>query len=180
MKQLNASNTPESEKDCAQTPWWFIRSVEHLIGSPFTLDVCAMETTKKAPLCYTLERGESGLELGWGAMNWCNMPFSNIEPWIEKSASESADIGAMSMLLFPDNTETAYSRLAWEKADTIIRMPFRLNFLRPDGTEFLDKHGKKQGPQFPVVCAWFTPMGLKAPTRTMYHDFREGFLCPKK
>lgn len=179
MKNLSRSTTPESEKDCAQTPWWFIRSVESLIGEVFTRDVCTLKATAKAPFCFTLERGEDGLSLPWGDLNWCNMPFSNIEPWIEKAAIES-DSGKRSMLLFPDNAETAYSRLAWEQADTIIRMPFRLNFLRPDGTPFLDKKGKKQGPQFPVVCAWFTPIGLKAPTRNMYHDFREGFLCPKK
>ena len=50
-----------------------------------------------------------------------------------------------------------------------------LNFLRPDGSEFLDKNGKKQGPKFPVCVYIFTPQGLRMPIRDIYHDFRIGF-----
>ncbi len=39
------SNTPESEKDLGQTPWWFIRSLENLLGREFDLDVCCLEAT---------------------------------------------------------------------------------------------------------------------------------------
>lgn len=174
MKQTK-STTKASEKDCAQTPPWFIKSLESLLGETFKLDVCANKATAKGECYYSLdEDGMDGLELPWSKVNWCNPPFSDIKPWLRRASFEAMK-GHSTAVIFPDNTETEYSRFAFEGADTIIRMPFRLCFLRPDGTPFLDKHGKKQGPQFPCCVAWYTPIGVKSPTRTIYHDFREGF-----
>ena len=75
-------------------------------------------------------------------------------------------------MLIPDKPEVKYTRLCRTLADTIIHMPFRLNFLRPDGSEFLDKDGKKQGPKFPVMLVIFTPWGQAVPVRDIYIDFR--------
>lgn len=171
MKTFN-STTEETEKDLAQTPWWFVHSLEWVMRRKFTLDACALAATAKARFFYSLERGQDGLSLPWKDMTFCNMPFSNILPWIEKAAHEADKNGVTSCLLFPDTPETAYARAAWEGADTIIRMPFRLQFLRPDGTPFLSKSGGKQGPQFPVQIAVFTPIGLSSSARMIYHDFR--------
>lgn len=169
------STTPAKEKDCAQTPKWFVQSLESLLGVRFNLDVCANKATAKVDNYFSLdEKGHNGLELPWDSINWCNPPFSDIAPWLNKARAE-AEKGNFTAVIFPDNTETGYSREAFEGADTIIRMPFRLCFLRPDGTPFLDRKGKKQGPQFPCCVAWYTPLGVKAPTRTIYHDFRLGF-----
>jgi len=171
MKDFS-STTPESEKDLAQTPEWFVRSLSGFTGIRFKLDACANESTSKCARYYSIsERCEDGLALPWIDGTWCNPPFSNITPWIRKAASE-ADLGVRSAIIFPDNTETEYSRVAFELADSIIRMPFRLKFLRPDGSEFLDRKGKKQGPQFPCCVALFTKIGLVMPTRTAYYDFR--------
>lgn len=183
--KTHTSTTPDNEKDFAQTPIWFIKSLQSFLSITFDLDVCAQALTAKAPLYFSLEDdvyyeqtsvriGSDGLLCDWHKNNWANPPFSNIEPWMNKSAKEAGK-GNQTCLIYPDNTETAYSRFAWQHADTIIRMPFRLGFLRPDGTPFLDKHGKKQGPQFPCAVALFTKIGLVAPTRVIYHDFREGF-----
>lgn len=169
------STTPAKEKDCAQTPTWFIDSLESLLGVRFVLDVCANKATAKVDNHFSLdEKGHNGLELPWDSVNWCNPPFSNITPWLDKARIEARK-GNSTAVIFPDNTETVYSRVAFSDADTIIRMPFRLCFLKPDGTNFLDKHGKKQSPQFPCCVAWYTPIGLKSPARTIYHDFREYF-----
>jgi len=75
--------------------------------------------------------------------------------------------------LIPDKPEVGYTRLARSAADTVVHMPFRLNFLRPDGEEFLDSEDRKQGPKFPVVLILFTPWGLKMPVRDIYIDFRK-------
>jgi len=174
MKNYN-SNTPISEKDCAQTPPWFIASLEDLMAKEFDLDACALPQTAKAEKFYSLENDQNGLELPWAPLTWCNPPFSDIQPWLEKAWREAEYDGNTTCVIMPDNTETGYSRYALEKADTIIRMPFRLQFLRPDGTRFLDKKGKPQSPQFPCQVAIFTALGNYAPTRQFYHDFRVGF-----
>ena len=174
MKQ-SASTTKSSEKNSAQTPAWFVDSLRDYLGVNFYLDVCANKYTSKCEYYYSLEeRSQNSLQMPWRGINFCNPPFDDITSWIEKAMAE-AKLGNSTAMIFPDTPETSYSRLAFDNADTVIRMPFRLKFLRPDGKPFLDKKGKKQGPQFPCVVAWFTPLGLKVPTRTVYHDFRIGF-----
>ena len=169
---LNNSTTPESEQDCAQTPWWFIKSLEDFTSLDISLDVCAAPNTAKCD--FYLSPENNAFRQGWGSINWCNPPYSDITPWIKKSYSEAIG-GAITLMLIPDKAEVGYTRLARQRADTVIHMPFRLNFLRPDGSEFLDKAGKKQGPKFPVCVYIFTPQGLQMPIRDVYHDFRVGF-----
>jgi phage N-6-adenine-methyltransferase len=171
---LNNSTTPESEQDCAQTPWWFIKSLEDFTSLEIFLDVCASPKTAKSETYLSLEEGDDAFKQCWGDINWCNPPYSDITPWIKKALSE-AIIGSITLMLIPDKPEVGYTRLSRQHADTVIHMPFRLNFLRPDGSEFLDKTGKKQGPKFPVCVYIFTPQGLQMPIRDVYHDFRIGF-----
>jgi phage N-6-adenine-methyltransferase len=171
---LNNSTTPESEQDCAQTPWWFIKSLESFTFLNIDLDVCCATDTAKANEFYSIDNGSNGLLKDWKGVSYCNPPYSDITPWIKKSYSE-AICGAITLMLIPDKAEVGYTRLARQHADTVIHMPFRLNFLRPDGSEFLDKAGKKQGPKFPVCVYIFTPQGLQMPIRDVYHDFRMGF-----
>jgi phage N-6-adenine-methyltransferase len=171
-----SSTTPKSEKDCAQTPIWFMNSLLNLTSSScFLLDVCANKATAKSFAYYSLEeKGQNALELAWSKNSFCNPPFSNIMPFIEKAEYE-ATTGNTTTMLLPNNPETAYIRKVKEVADTIIEMPFRLKFLRPNGEPFLDKKGKEQGPKFSCLIAIITPLGLHAPKRSMYYDFREGF-----
>ena len=173
---MNKSTTPEKEKDLAQTPQWFVASLERLIGQPFDLDVCCLQKTAKARCHYSINDGNDGLSLPWNSgFNFCNPPFSKIAPWIEKAAAEAGSRSATTAMIIPAKIETGYYRLAHSYASDIIKMPFRLNFLRPDGTPFLTKNGKPQGPEFSCVVALFNRIGLLAPTRTWYYDFREGF-----
>lgn len=166
------TTTPDDEKDLAQTPKWFIRALEQHLGLMFVRDVCALQATKKCTNYYSLtERGENALELSWSPTNFCNPPFSDIVPWAQKAAVESQK-GCITAMLIPDKPEVKYVRFCREFADTLIHMPFRLKFLRPDGSDFLDKKGRKQGPKFPVVVALFTPWGLRMPCRDVYFDFR--------
>lgn len=169
---LNNSKTPEDEKDLSQTPPWFVKAVEQYLNIKFTLDVCCLKKTAKCKKFYSLkENKDNGLILPWSKYNWCNPPYSNISPWVGKAFEESLK-GKTSCLLIPDKPEVAYIRVCRDLSDTIVHMPFRLNFLRPDGSEFLDSKGNKQGPKFPVLVALFTPYGSVMPVRDIYYDFR--------
>lgn len=172
------STTPESEKDLAQTPPWFIESLCNLLGiTCFDLDVCANEATAKAIYYYSLqERNQNCLSLPWKNWNYCNPPFSDALPFLERSVSMAKLKGSSTAGLIPNKPETKYTRYAKQHADTIIEMPFRLKFLRPDGSMFVDSKGKEQSPQFSCLVAIFTPLGLKRETAYMYHDFRIGFM----
>jgi phage N-6-adenine-methyltransferase len=152
---LNNSTTPEDEKDRAQTPWWFVRAVEAWQGAPFDLDVCANAATAKCDLYYSLqEMGIDSLQKPWMPNNWCNPPYSDILPWVYKAAAE-AERGNRTVMLIPDKPEVLYCREAWRLAAAVYHMPFRLNFLRPDGSRFVDAAGKPQGPKSPVWLVVF-------------------------
>ncbi len=168
---LNNSNTPEAEKDRAQTPPWFFDSLQKYLNLKLRLDVCAEKQTTKCEHYYSLADSFDGLSQSWDAENFCNPPYSNIHPWIEKAKKESESESVTAMLI-PDKAEVGFTIHAREVSDTVIHMPFRLNFLRPDGSPFMDKSGKKSGPKFPVCVYIVTPWGLNMPIRDTYFDFR--------
>lgn len=177
MKKLTKSKTIESEKDCAQTPWWFMNSLIDYLGiNGFDLDACCHPDTAKAFDSYSISQGQDGLNSPWLEVNYCNPPFTQCLKWVDKAIFEADDANCRTAMILPNNPETAYIRLAKEKADTIIEMPFRLKFLRPNGEPFLNDAGKENSPQFSCLVAWLTPLGLNVPTRFVYHDFRKGYI----
>jgi hypothetical protein len=181
------STVPKSEKDFAQTPPWFIKSLEHYLQRKIDMDVCCIESTAKADVYYSPEDGVDCLNEMWVAdwkefveyefaypFAYCNPPFSNIMPFIDKII-EQVGIGADVAMMLPNNPETAYVRKAKEHATLIIEMPFRLQFLKPNGEPFRDDKGKTQSPKFSCLIAYFTKEGLCNKTEHTYHDFRVGF-----
>ena len=106
---MNNTTTPESEQDCAQTPWWFIKSLESFTNLEIDLDVCAAPNTAKAEgYCSQIEN-EDGLLDSWELFNYCNPPYSDITPWIEKAAKESKT-SSTTLMLIPDKPEVGYTR----------------------------------------------------------------------
>lgn len=174
MEAYNGNTTtPAEEANLAQTPMWFYEALEKQLRLKFELDVCAIAATAKCENYYSLlEREEDSLKLPWAAHNFCNPPYDDILPWVDKAIIE-AGRGNVSALLAPDKPEVKYIRKSRRFADTMIHMPFRLKFLRPNGKKFLDKKGKESGPKFPVTVVLFTPWGINFPVRDVYVDFRE-------
>jgi phage N-6-adenine-methyltransferase len=170
---MNNSTTPDDEKDLAQTPPELVKWIEdNITGRPFDLDVCCIAATAKAPIYYSLiEQGIDSLKIPWLSLNWCNPPYSDIMPWVDKAISE-AEKGNTTVMLIPDKPEVGYIRKAWDHCDTFLRFPYRINFIRPNGKPFTTPDGKKQGPKFPVVAIVFTKLGLTAPSRVVYIDDR--------
>lgn len=174
MEAYNGNTTtPAGEANLAQTPVWFYNALQTHLRIKFLLDVCAIQATAKCDRYYSLlERDEDSLKLPWSTHNFCNPPYDNILPWVDKATIE-AGRGNISVLLIPDKPEVKYIRKSRHFADTIFHMPFRLKFLRPNGEKFLDKKGKEQGPKFPVTVVLFTPWGIDLPVRDKYIDLRE-------
>lgn len=180
------STTPKEDKDLAQTPWWFIKSVEHYFESTIDIDLCCIPETAKAEYYYSLVNGDDALESNWGEdalefgeenpLGYCNMPFSNILPWIEKAEHEADTNNFSTIMLMPNTPETAYVRRIKKVAELVIEMPFRLRFLRPNGEPFISQTtGRENQPKFSCLLGLVTKEGLSQETRHTYHDFREGF-----
>jgi phage N-6-adenine-methyltransferase len=99
----------------------------------FTIDVAASAKNAKLPRYWTLE--DHSLTRSWsGERVWCNPPYSNIRPWIEKAWHEwswretSPDL--IVMLLPANRTEQAW----WQdRVEPLLRNrhdKFHVEFLR--------------------------------------------------
>lgn len=177
------SKTPEKEKDLGQTPWWLIRSLEDFMGHEFNLDVCCLPETAKCDYFFSLEHDQDCFVEAWiggddiyqpsQTYAFCNPPFSNIDPFIERAINQCKAHGTVTAMLIPNNPEVAYRRKLKDVCDTFIEMPFRLKFLRPDGEKFLDTKGNEQSPKFSCAIGIITPIGLKIASRVIEYDFRK-------
>jgi phage N-6-adenine-methyltransferase len=103
----------------------------------FTIDVAASAHNTKLPRFYTAE--EDGLAQDWsGERVWCNPPYSNIEPWVEKAHGGGAEL--VVMLLPANRTEQGW----WQRhvepyrragSLTVEFLAGRLRFLKPGQDE---------------------------------------------
>lgn len=126
---------PDEDVDCrATTPESFAIFHERF---DFTIDVAASHKNTKLPRYFSRE--DNGLTRGWeGERVWCNPPYSDIRPWVEKALRREADIA---VLLLPANrTEQGW----WQ--DLIEpqrhRGDIRVEFIR--GRMKFIKHGDSQ------------------------------------
>lgn len=68
----------------------------------FTLDAAANESNAKLPFYMTLET--DGLTRPWtGWRVWCNPPYSDIRPWVQKAWAEHRDGCELIAMLLPAN-----------------------------------------------------------------------------
>lgn len=81
--------------DDRATTWEVFEPLRERFG--FTLDVAASHHNTKCIACYTKE--QDGLAQSWaGHRVWCNPPYSDIRPWVEKARAETSIIGAGSSM----------------------------------------------------------------------------------
>lgn len=89
--------------DDRATPDDFFGALHSRYG--FTVDVAAAAHNAKLPRFYN--RVQDGLAQSWaGERVWCNPPYSEIRPWVEKAWSEDAEL--VVMLLPSTRTEQAW------------------------------------------------------------------------
>lgn len=113
----------------------------------FTIDVAAAEHNAKLPRFYSID--DDGLEQSWaGERVWCNPPYSDIGPWVQKAWTSGAEL--VVMLLPANRTEQRW----WQDHVEPYRdrpggvrcefIPGRLRFLKPG-----QKHiGPNERPRF--------------------------------
>lgn len=103
----------------------------------FDLDVAACEESHHAPRFYS--KADNGLLQPWVGRVWCNPPYSDIEPWVEKAWIEFGDerATAIAMLIPATRTEQTW----WQRKVEPFRdrgaslrshfLPGRTSFARP-------------------------------------------------
>ena len=122
----------------------------------FTIDVAASEQNAKCARFYTDE--DNGLEQSWsGERVYCNPPFSDIRPWVQKAWQER-DAHIIVMLLPANRTEQGWWQEHIEprrdRDSSVLRTQFlggRLRFLKPGQSAI----GPNERPPFGcVLCVW--------------------------
>ncbi len=83
------SNTPEAERDTWRTPRYVFGYAANLVGGIDFDTACDMENYLSTPIFYGKETNDS-LAVEWSGRCWCNPPYSNITPWIEKAIASDA------------------------------------------------------------------------------------------
>lgn len=126
-KGYNGSKTKHSIRDLFQTPqylydWYNTRYT-------FTHDVAASDLNHKAPLWFT--EAQDSLVQPWGARNWCNPPYSNIMPWVEKAIAETAR-GNTTVMLIPADTSVAWFKKAFDNCYSCEFINGRISFINAD------------------------------------------------
>ena len=113
-------------KDEWLTPKWITDAL-----GPFDLDPCSpVERPWPTAECHFTEQ-DNGLLLRWSGMVWCNPPYNNSGPWLEKCAEHDNAI-----VLIYARTETGkFFESVWPKASCIVFMKGRLTFLNRDGSK---------------------------------------------
>jgi hypothetical protein len=129
----------QTNSDDHYTPKW----VFDLLEVEFDIDVASPPggvAYIKAKKYYT--QAEDGLIQPWSGLVWCNPPYSNIAPWIDRLNNHRNGIA-----LLP-HTKGSWRREIWNKADGIVEW----NTL----TEIRFLHKGKEKTIFPTtfLAAW--------------------------
>jgi len=104
------------------TPDFIFEYAEEICGNPdndfkFDLDVCADSENAKCKKYYTID--DNALLQDWDLFNFCNPPYSNIEPFINKAILE-AQKGNHTCMLLPSRTSNGYWETIFDNAHVIF------------------------------------------------------------
>ncbi|WP_325893333.1 phage N-6-adenine-methyltransferase [Grimontia sp. NTOU-MAR1] len=111
MTDFTGSNTPPEHRDKWRTPHTLFKALDNEFH--FAIDVAASDDNH---LCEQYHTEKScGLSANWDApaisYAWCNPPYSNIKPWVEK-ASQQAKQGIGCVMLVPQDQSVGWFKQA--------------------------------------------------------------------
>jgi phage N-6-adenine-methyltransferase len=123
------------DKDSLRTPQFIYDWLDEKYK--FNVDLAASDEHHLHIRYFTKEL--SALNKRWAGFmdaGFCNPPYSDIDPWVEKAIKE-ANEGFTTVFIIPDfNGEGRFNQIS-EHATTIIHLIGRVNFIRPDnGKEY--------------------------------------------
>ena len=130
---------------------------------PFTVDVAAAAHNTKCDRYYSRE--ENGLAQDWaGEAVWCNPPYSDIGPWVQKAWDSWTSTTIITMLLPANRTEQQWWQTLVEPYRdqpgsplTTRYLPGRIRFLKPGDTE-VEPNSR---PPFGCVLLVWDPVGRR-------------------
>lgn len=150
-----ASNTPLEHKDRWQTPIEVFAALDTEFG--FYLDAAADHGNA---LCARyLTESDDALNSDWESYGsiWCNPPYSNITPWVQKAAEQCREQNQPVVMLLPSDTSTGWFSLALQTVDEVrIVTDGRIQFINA-GTGKVGKNGPSKGNIFLIWRPFIKP-----------------------
>lgn len=124
------SNTPINLKNEWRTPPEVYNWAATILGGMDFDTACTSQNSLADPICAAhSDVVTDALIVDWFGMCWCNPPYDNIQPWIDKAIASKSAIVAM--LIPSPNGESRYSELMRNAHEIVI--VGRLAFIGPDG-----------------------------------------------
>ena len=124
MNTENKSFTEKEIKDLWQTPIEIFETLNKEFK--FNCDVAASE---KNNLCSKyIDEEKDALKCNWGTSNWCNPPYSNINPWVDKAILEH-EKGNNTVMLVPSDTSVQWFKKAFDNCSEVRFISGRISFI---------------------------------------------------
>ncbi len=137
MNTENKSFTPVNIKDLWQTPYSIFKTLHKEFD--FACDVAADEGNA---LCRAfLDEEENALNCRWLSCNWCNPPYSDITPWVNK-AIEQHNLGFTTVMLVPADTSVKWFKLAYESCNEVRFISGRISFINAENQKPVSGNNK--------------------------------------
>lgn len=125
----NKSNTPKEIRDLWQTPKSLFEKLDREFD--FGCDVAASDENTLCDSWFTEKDNAIDPDWVWGLSNWCNPPYSDIGPWVDKAAQQH-DLGKTTVMLVPADTSVKWFKRAYETCNDIRFISGRLAFINAD------------------------------------------------
>ena len=98
------------------------------LGLKYDVDVCApTDGVPWIPAAKHYSIADDGLAQEWQGLVWCNPPYSNPTPWVDKFMANTNGVA-----LVPTSKARWFKRL-WQEADGILMLDSAFKFERIDG-----------------------------------------------
>lgn len=126
-KGYAGSQTPVPIRDLWRTPKPIFDYYDKRFG--FDCDVAANYDNR---LCHIyIDEFNDALSCDWQVSNWCNPPYSDVAPWINKAICEMGN-GNLTVMLIPADTSVKWFKLAFENCSECHFISGRLAFINEE------------------------------------------------
>ena len=129
MRSNHITNRFASKHDF-RTPEYIFEGICKHLGNGFHLDVASSNENKLCNWNFTEE--DSAFDQKWWGRVWCNPPYNNIGPWVDKAITELDAGNCISVtFLIPASTCTFWFERLWARASQIVFLSGRIRFQGP-------------------------------------------------
>ena len=126
LHDTRMKNRTVKQRDKWETPDYLFNHVNKQLH--FDIDLAASVENTKCEKFFGAE--DNALKQSWdGIIGWCNPPYSDKIPWIEKAISAKDSTIAM---LLPASTDTIWFHKALKECASVLFTKGRVNFEAPD------------------------------------------------